>query len=473
MSDCVLCPVGTYNPFNGKSFCKKCPEPNFVFSCDSGSSNFQIINDRYFVQLTNNSILITECLSAEACDSFDSQITNCNIGYTGFGCRQCQFGFYFSNNRCLECGSGGISLLGIVIIVFIFAACALLVMVPSIKMSSSMKIIVFPIQLVTLLPKLSSQIPSNLDWIFRISSFSNLDVQLFAAECSPSVDYWIAWRLQLLVPVFILIPLALIYITDKTCYILKLKQAPDTNRYIYCAISFLHAAYFPILNHLFEPVVCKQVLDGELVISRRSSVLCSGKDWKASIGIVFILGSFYVLVLPLLFFGYIKRAKDVRKLEATAGILIIHYKEKFAWWLVCVLLKKFLIVCLPSLLSVNSSVHILLTFIVLLFFLVIDLLVKPFVHQLKSQVSLMYVFYFPRLTITRTTVYFLILLLSLFVFESTSAAEWETIFFSILFSFFFILLVLTPPAKSIIKIASIVFSKKRPLQRQNVLNRKK
>jgi hypothetical protein len=251
--------------------------------------------------------------------------------------------------------------------------------------------LIFPLQVISLFPQLSSNCPNELIWIFRIASITNIDIELFGVECtSIQFNYWNIWRSKLLIPIAILFVLFCIYIVEFAAIRIRdIHRKPDINRYIYCGVSLLHTIYFPILRQLFQPVICKKLLDGTIVISNRNSEPCSGNEWNKSLYIVIVLGIIYILVIPTGFLIYMVRNRNSSTLYSRFGFLLTPYKNKFAWWEVFVFTKKFFIICLPSLISATTSVQVLVIFIVLFFSLVIEIFTKPFASNLRHQMNIM------------------------------------------------------------------------------------
>jgi hypothetical protein len=149
-----------------------------------------------------------------------------------------------------------------------------------------------------------------------------------------------------------------------------------------CGISLFNIVYFPILSHLYEPLTCSRDLDGKMVLSAYPTEACSGSTWKKAIITIILLTIFYVFIIPGLFLTYLYKNRHNMKTESvlnTIGVLTKPYKTRYAGWELIALAKRFLIVSLPNILSVSSSVRILIVVIVLITFMIIDAIAQPFV----------------------------------------------------------------------------------------------
>jgi hypothetical protein len=147
-----------------------------------------------------------------------------------------------------------------------------------------------------------------------------------------------------------------------------------------------------MISQLFEPVRCFRDIQGDLVIASRPSVSCGDKVWKSKLPTIVVLAIIYLGVLPSIFIFYLhiySKSANHSLLLSRLGSIVKPYKHKFSYWEAVVILKKILLTVVPSLISTNSSTKILLTLIVLIIFMLVEQLCKPFQEDIKNSSQLM------------------------------------------------------------------------------------
>jgi hypothetical protein len=168
----------------GKAFvgeaCTLCALTEGV-SCDVNSSYPSTVSGLF--KSPQNPNIIFECVPKEACLSSNNSIpfTECSQGYTGPICGSCIARLYFkSGANCVECPSTALKVA--VLLAFIGIVIFILRRVLKFKSFSditSIKILLFWIQIIALFPSLSTDWAVHLRIFFAIISFVNLDIDLF------------------------------------------------------------------------------------------------------------------------------------------------------------------------------------------------------------------------------------------------------------------------------------------------------
>jgi hypothetical protein len=151
-----------------------------------------------------------------------------------------------------------------------------------------------------------------------------------------------------------------------------------------------------------EPLGCTKSIDGSFVMSSRPSVPCFDEAWYSGLGFIVPLVVFYAGILPAWFAFYLRKNQSritSADIVNKFGALLQPYKFEYSYWEIFVFYKKFFIIILPWSLAVSSSVRILACVIVLISFLILEELFKPYAHPVRQQLHLVYEtlhLYFPK-----------------------------------------------------------------------------
>jgi hypothetical protein len=338
--------------------------------------------------------MITKCVPQEACLKTQGNTTICSPGYDGLYCSQCLAGFYRSSSACQKCGK---SAFGIILFLAVF----LLILVLSFRFLQSegslpvdWKICLNWIQILSFLPELSLQWPSNLSSLFKISSFSNFNIELFSPECSVSIStsqrFHMKANLLWIFTGFLVLSISIQKLISKTRFSnwVHVKPFKLTLCKLFNAVVVVYASIFTytVLN-VFSPARCSRQVDGRLLMTSNLTVQCGSKEWKPLfIGMMFY-SVLYLIVFPIiiavLFWKFRHQIRSPEE-QMLIGGLTRSYKKEFFWWEIINVAKK---ISLTLSLSLPASSRNHIFFAVLVLFMCFEIMLRPFKLDIQSQLN--------------------------------------------------------------------------------------
>jgi hypothetical protein len=254
----------------------------------------------------------------------------------------------------------------------------------------------FPLQVLSILPKLSGSWPKSLQWIFDFASFTMMDIELYGTECSVP-KYWNLWDLKILLPLLIILCFIILLVVDRCLEFLKHYfqrksiQSVNWDRYILSFTTIMNFMILPFLSFVIEPFVCIKYSQDKIVVASRPSIECYSKEWNQRLPVGIVMITLYGVIMPLLYAYSLFQISERNfiHLRNRFGSMITNYKYQFLWWEIVVYTKKVLIFVIPVLMNANVSLRVLICVLVLLLFLLVEELVKPFKEFSKRLINLM------------------------------------------------------------------------------------
>jgi hypothetical protein len=203
IEDCI-CPEGFYGqPFIG-SACDSCKKVKGLI-CPPNSS-IPFIQAGY-ARDSNNVNAVVECIPPISCEeSGFSMEVKCASGYTGAACASCVKGTHFRQGLiCKTCPNPIIKWIGVVILLLLI--CYIVeraLSKPRVILPADVTIALGGVQLLSLLPTISSNWPKVLSGLLNTISLANLDIDLLAPECSVEMNFWDKYLIKMLSPLIFL-----------------------------------------------------------------------------------------------------------------------------------------------------------------------------------------------------------------------------------------------------------------------------
>jgi len=417
--ECSLCPVG-FIP-NGTEGCSSCRQQgtttqigSIACVCKEGSlgeypnciqcpaqTNVRCPIGSIFPELGSglwidpeNPLSITNCVPQEACLKTVGNMTTCAPGYGDLYCSQCLEGFYRSGSSCQKCGQSALGIL-------LFLVVLLLIFILSFRFLQSdgtlpveWKICLNWVQILSFLPELSLNWPSNLNTLFKISSFSNLNVDLFSPECSVSISFSQGFHLKSnLLWIFTgILVLAISIQQAMTKTRLKIFVQITSMNITLCklfnAIVVVYASLFTytILN-VFSPARCSRQLDGRSLMTSNLLVQCGSREWEPLLVGMVLYSILYLVIFPIVITGLFWKFRNqigTPEEQMLIGGLTRSYKKEFFWWEIINVAKK---TGLTLLLSLPASSRNQMFFASLVLFMSLEIMLKPFKLEVQSQLN--------------------------------------------------------------------------------------
>jgi len=250
------------------------------------------------------------------------------------------------------------------------------------------------VQTLSFLPELALSWPSSMSTLFRISSFSSFNLELFSPECSIPISLSqgyhlkanILWILTGILILAILIQHLAAYTRLKSLF--KSQSMEVTLCKLFDAVIVVYASLFTyLILNVFSPVRCSRQLDGRLLMTSSLTVQCGSEEWNPLFNAMLMYCVLYLVVFPvtiaLLFWKFRYRIGS-REEQMLIGGLTRSYKKEFFWWEIINVTKK---VSLTISLSFPSSSRNMIFFVVLILFMCLEITVRPFKLEVQSQLN--------------------------------------------------------------------------------------
>jgi hypothetical protein len=264
----VICPEGSQVPWVGTGLFRSLSNPGDVFICYPPES----------------------CAGTPGFGN-----SSCSAGYTGVRCNLCEVNFFRSGGKCLKClpKEGRWILITVsLLLLFIIAS----------KFSrrqnaipSSVRILLFWFQFLSIYPTLSTAWPSSLFTVLNFTRVFNVDFGYFGFECDagPISYYWIA-SLKIMLPILFFLFLSFENLLIK---LLK-KRAINVSRTIFHSLFVTNFLSLQLMSTMLEVFNCREVSAGVWVVKSQPSIECHSEGWNQYIVFVSFALFFYLFLIP-------------------------------------------------------------------------------------------------------------------------------------------------------------------------------
>jgi hypothetical protein len=422
-SECLSCKLGEYTEHSGQSSCLTCPPPTITqavgsfskqicvcpagkfgvagegsckpcnswkgFRCDVNSSVPFI--EKGFWRFENDPALVYECFPNSACPEIGFGLTECSAGYSGKRCGDCLPDLYRKNNECLQCPQNWISVLILCfIIISAIGTYVYALFGPNYhaKAVSPLRSIVYSFQTLGVLSRFLEHKKQSreLSGIVTALDLSNFNFEIFFShECIVNIGFWNAFLLKILLIIFVpLIMLTIGYLLTRYSKIPKTVSARYASKYersIAFVLILISTLYTSLLSNILSVFRCYPQGDGTFTLLSSPSLDCYDSLWFKHFALISI-GILIIVSIPI--FLFIILYKNRKTMLSSCfywkyGNLTRHYKPKYYYWEVIMLLWKTLFVFLVDLtnsLEKYERTFVLITFLAVQHF--VDSIAQPF-----------------------------------------------------------------------------------------------
>lgn len=385
---------------NGNLSCTVCPIGAF---CNGNDVN---VLDGYYLYQSggNTSVVYLKCPIPQACvhHSYNDTYTDCTPGYTGILCNNCDQGYYRLGERCYSCGNPAVSGL----LLFVWVAVVLLFWITILPFAfintfiGSLAISITFIQTTSLFSRYDLNYPDNLLAFFYALGASNFNIELARLDCFGPVSFHSKFLSMMFFPIvyFIITVIATIIIAI-IVLAAKYDKKKLTDYFQWTVNGYLNfyynIAYIFLLQWSLRYFNCDWFGTDELRQWQGSNYVCSASDTLYfvvaffAITVIVVFGVIFPLslfIISLIQFGVSKKYPSkvflyYPQMLKTFGSLYGHFKDKFYFWEIFILLRKFLLAILFAYLPKFPSVGAVLSSFVILIALVIQLRFAPYRHN--------------------------------------------------------------------------------------------
>jgi hypothetical protein len=387
-----FCVVGFYgSPFASNGSCKLCQKSDGM-SCPQNST-IPYIKSGYY---RNPDIIeaAMQCVPFLACEESGYSLSaQCSSGYTGVSCGECFKGTHYRQGLlCQKCPNPIWKWIGVCLVVPI-VGCILerALSKPNYALPVDVKLAFGGLQLLALLPYISAKWPKSLLQILDVLTVTNLNIDLFAPECSVPMSFWKKYFLKMILP-FILQGFLIILIIWKMIR-QKMKTSPTghhhytkkfmINRSISLFLLGISSLYALLTSTALAPFSCVEVGSSKFVIASSADISCYEGEWVQNLPtmsfflflyfVCFPLGVLYVLVIN-------RENLNSTQFQERYGNFVNGYRWSYSYWHVVVLFKNLTISTLMKFLSSNQeeSLSSFATVIILILFVLLNISCMPF-----------------------------------------------------------------------------------------------
>ena len=280
---------------------------------------------------TDNTTFL-RCLRPAACPGGPE----CAPGYEGYLCNLCSPGFYSNSlSECVECPPAGYALLiaGCIAILFmgVVAAAISVVMHSRLKetfkdwaqgsrtrqrgsVPASLSMVVVAVQVVALLGQAKLGWPSEAKRVFRTLSFFNVDVNLFASECTLD-SFHVKYAFSVCIP-FAVVGTALISMFVLRSKMEGVEVGAMADRMFFTIAPLL---YIPCARATLILFDCSKLPNGDIVLDVDPGVPCYDTPWWRVMPIGVVGAICFVIGTPAYFIFCTMRVRTTLLDPATYG----------------------------------------------------------------------------------------------------------------------------------------------------------
>ena len=386
----------------GRATCLSCPPGA---RCDEGLGQPMALPG--FSQQGNGFV---RCVRDKGCAGNNE----CNPGYTGYLCSACQDG-YFSDGSlsCEKCPPGAEATLAGVVAALVVAAAGVALITAAMLARSlgansseedgsvssfrplrsippTLSMIVVSFQTVAVVAE------SNLAWgsetqdTLRILNVFNVDVNLFASECTLG-SFYTKYAVQNLIPALVLVFVVVFglcaWAAARVLGSSPLALIPPSRVVVASVISIAPLLYIPLARSSLVGVDCIQLPNSDWVLDVDPSVLCFDSEWMWRVlPITVLVGGGLVLGLPVYFLVSLLRARHSLEdpvVVAQFGALYRLYRIPFFFFGVVDLCRRLVIVASIIFLSQHPLA-------LIGFLLCVILVYSTYIHRSQPYFYLLY-----------------------------------------------------------------------------------
>jgi hypothetical protein len=345
-----ICPQGySGTPFLGGE-CNLC-STNPGLSCPANSS-LPYINAGHCRDPENNQTVL-QCIPSNACEASGFSLTaNCTAGYTGSTCGSCLSGTHYRQGLvCKGCPSSVFKWIGAVVLILVVVyVVERALSKPSASLPADVTIALGGVQLLALLPSISSNWPKVLSGLLNTLALTNLDIDLFAPECSVPMTFWDKYLIKMFSPLIFIAVVIVVMLTKlvwakifKTSAAFSTKFASLKNRVISLFITGISSLYILLTSGALSPFVCTKNLNGTFSLTRSPNISCYEGEWMNMLPLIVIFLLIYVIIFPISIIGLLLfNRSQLRSQDFTQryGHLVRDYRISYCFWEIVVLLRR-------------------------------------------------------------------------------------------------------------------------------------
>jgi hypothetical protein len=261
---------------------------------------------------------------------------------------------------------------------------------PKSSVPTDLKLALGGIQFLALIPSISSRWPKTLFGLLNTLSLSNLEIDLFAPECSVPMTFWNKYMLKVLLP-FILLGFLALIIMAKLILARLLRRTPsvplskDTllNRSISMFLVGVSSLYTFLTSAALSPFACTSIGNSRSVLVRSPNIPCYEGEWTQKLLTMIFFVFIYFVSFPLgILSVLVMKHSDTNdsKFQERFGHFVHGYRWSYSYWHVVILLKNLSISALIQYLSSSQddSGGSFATLIVLFLFILLNIICMPY-----------------------------------------------------------------------------------------------
>jgi hypothetical protein len=385
--ECVDCPQGSWNNNSAASYCSACPKI-FAVSCPPKSSVPFVAGGGWFRSLDAPDVILP-CNPAESCFKTGLNSTECSLGYGGIQCSNCALEYFRNAGRCIKClpQVARIFIISFTLVVFIILLSRISDRQTSIP--PSLRLLLFWLQFLSLLPALSDAWPPYLLSFLSITSLFNLDIGYLGVGCDVKSSYMNILTLKVLMPIMFFVVLLL------ECVILQLFRRLKEIKWTKLLSSFTFITNFfavQILSSLLQIFSCTDGGRGTMVMKQDPQALCYDTPWYQFVVFVVIFLVAYFLIFPAFLavkFTKAKKHGDHQVLNLLFRPLFHNYREGCEWFELIRLASRVIFVLVRDVFNLTGSAKVSFLALMLMVLLYIETQSLPYTEKHYQSLSLL------------------------------------------------------------------------------------
>eukprot|EP00163_Fabomonas_tropica_P026962 TRINITY_DN5095_c0_g1_i1.p1 TRINITY_DN5095_c0_g1~~TRINITY_DN5095_c0_g1_i1.p1 ORF type:complete len:1164 (-),score=236.20 TRINITY_DN5095_c0_g1_i1:101-3592(-) len=367
------CEKGFYGDHTG---CFACPVGG---ACPGGTSYVNVAPG--FVRSDRDALHFRSCIPKEAClGGFN---TTCAEGYSGENCGECSVTpsdrYFRRTGKCIRCRNPDSVFLVISFFLVLIIAVAVLILSLLFTTDTSRRrrgligILALVMQTFALFPFFFPETwPDDLDVLYNLISLFNLNIDLFAFECTFQVGAMGKWAMALMIPVLfvavqgVALGIYHVYLGMQTRQN-KITEEERRTKFDRMIDSCIGAFFvFLVFGYTFFSTValsvfdCTRESDGTSFLAAAPSVRCYTASWAGLAVAGFLFTMLYPIGVPLILYKILNPKKtnhDSPRFQARFRIFVDEYHHHRWYWLVVLLVWRLALITVKTFIPVSWNLR--------------------------------------------------------------------------------------------------------------------
>jgi hypothetical protein len=248
-------------------------------------------------------------------------------------------------------------------------------------------------------PRISVNWPQNFLGLTTALSLTNINLDLFAPECTVPIGFWAKYYVKMLLP--LIIGLGAILTFNPARFMLSKCNAKHfsldvdpVNRIISLFVALISRLNTLLISSALDPFHCSPISTGTLVLANDPSIQCYGSEWFKRLPIVIIFAFVYCVGVPIFLAGKLFQHRehlDDWQIKSRFGVLYVQYRKNCFWWDIVLMLKRaafFMVLEITGDMQKGQS-KVFLSISIILAFCAVNVIVDPFVLHRRSTLNIL------------------------------------------------------------------------------------